>query len=76
MNRFRRTLGLTPKGEPHPYMDLNDPPLDFVGIAKSMGLEGEKVTRPEDIETAVKAALDANKPYLLEVITEKAVPAP
>ena len=74
MNRFRRVLKIEPKAEPHPFMDLTDPPLDFVGIARGMGMAGKRVTQPDEIEQAVKAALDAEAPYMLEVICEKRVP--
>jgi benzoylformate decarboxylase len=74
MNRFRRVLKIEPKTEPHPFMDLDDPPLNFVEIARGMGMAAKRVTRPDEIEHAAKEALEANVPYLLEVITEKKVP--
>ncbi|ETW99097.1 MAG: hypothetical protein ETSY1_16190 [Candidatus Entotheonella factor] len=74
MNRYRRQLDIAP-GRPYPFMDFDDPPLDFVQIAQGMGVASQRVTQPEDIETAVKTALAANAPYLLEVVTEGRVPA-
>jgi len=75
MNRFRRVLNIAPREEPHPFMDLTDPPLDFVKIARGMGMAGKRVTRPDEIEQAVKEALASQAPYVLEVMTERNVPA-
>jgi thiamine pyrophosphate-dependent acetolactate synthase large subunit-like protein len=74
MNRYRRQLDI-PLGRPYPFMDFDDPPLDFVQMAQGMGVASQRVSQPEDIEAAVKAALAANTPYLLEVVTEGRVPA-
>ncbi|PON16411.1 hypothetical protein C2W62_18630 [Candidatus Entotheonella serta] len=74
MNRYRRQLDI-PSGRPYPFMDFDDPPLDFVQIAQGMGVASQRVSQPGDIEAAVQAALAANAPYLLEVVTEGRVPA-
>ncbi len=55
---------------PYAFMDFQDPPLDFVGLARSMGVDGKSITRPDDIKPAILEALDRNKPYVLEVRTE------
>jgi benzoylformate decarboxylase len=74
MNRYRRQLDI-PLERPYPFMDLDDPPLDFVQIAQGMGVASQRISQPGDIEAAIKAALAADAPYLLEVITEGRVPA-
>jgi benzoylformate decarboxylase len=74
MNRYRRTLNIPP-GRPYPFMDLTSPALDFVEIAHGMGVAGQRVTRPGDIQPAVRDALARNAPYVLEVETEGRVPA-
>lgn len=73
MNRYRRQLDI-PSGRPYPFMDFDDPPLDFVQMAQGMGVASQRVSQPGDIEAAVKAALAADAPYLLEVVTEGRVP--
>jgi thiamine pyrophosphate-dependent acetolactate synthase large subunit-like protein len=73
MNRYRRQLDI-PSGRPYPFMDFDDPPLDFVRMAQGMGVASQRVSQPGDIEAAVKAALAADAPYLLEVVTEGRVP--
>jgi hypothetical protein len=41
-----------------------------------MGVASQRVSQPGDIEAAIKVALAADAPYLLEVITEGRVPTP
>jgi thiamine pyrophosphate-dependent acetolactate synthase large subunit-like protein len=51
------------------YLGLNfdQPRLDFCQIARSMGIAGRKVDRPDEIREALKTALQGGAPYLLEV---------
>jgi acetolactate synthase-1/2/3 large subunit len=58
----------TPDGEPY------NP--DFPLLAKAFGVESSRVESPDDLAAALKAALGANKPYLLEVVTRGDVPMP
>ena len=74
MNRYRRGLSI-PTDRPYPFMDLNEPPLDFIEIAHGMGMAGKRVSQPNDIQAAVQEALSTNGPYLLEVMTEGQVSA-
>ncbi len=74
MNRYRRTLNI-PAGRPYPFMDLTDPPLDFVEVAHGMGMAGKRITHAEEIEPAVQEALSLGTPYILEVMTEGRVPS-
>ncbi len=73
MNRYRRAIGAS-GGRPYPAMDLTGPPLDFVGIAQGMGVGGRRITRADEIRTAVSEALASKAPYLLEVAVEGNVP--
>lgn len=74
MNRYRRTIG-APPGRPYPSMDLTQPALDFIEIAHGMGIAGRRIADPDDIQPAVQEALSADAPFILEVITDKSVPA-
>jgi benzoylformate decarboxylase len=74
MNRYRRSIQIAP-GRPYPFMDLTEPALDFVTIAHGMGVAGQRVTRPDDIQPVVTAALALGTPYVVEVQTEGRVPA-
>jgi len=40
-----------------------------------MGVAGKRITRPEEIQSAVTEALALEAPYVLEVVTEGRVPA-
>jgi acetolactate synthase-1/2/3 large subunit len=44
---------------------------DFLTIAKGYCIDGQRVTKREDLDNAVKTMLDHNGPYLLEVKVEK-----
>lgn len=44
---------------------------DLVALARSCGLEAERVSSPADLEGALRRALDARGPYLLDVICSR-----
>ena len=51
-------------------VDMQNP--DFVAIAKAYGVEGQAVSRREDLKNAIKTMLqDQPKGYLLEVVVGK-----
>ena len=49
-------------------MDIRDPDIDFTGLARSLGVPAERVTDPEGIVPALRAALQAGAPRLIEVM--------
>jgi benzoylformate decarboxylase len=49
---------------------MNLPGIDFVSIAAGYGLPGRRVSNAVDMADALKAAIDAGKPSLLEVEVE------
>ena len=55
-------------------VNLDDPDIDHVGIARAYGLDGERVTRPEDLKSALQRAAAAEKEgraYVLDVLIDK-----
>lgn len=52
------------------------PGLDWVGFARAMGADGERVVEPADVRPALARALAATGPYLLDLRTDKAYPTP
>ncbi|HET7364602.1 MAG TPA: thiamine pyrophosphate-dependent enzyme [Burkholderiales bacterium] len=48
-------------------MDLREPELDFVALARSMGLAARRVAEPQDIAPALREAFASGKPNLLDV---------
>ena len=47
---------------------IDRPELDFVAIAKGMGVPGRKVFNAEEFAAALRAAMDAPGPKLIEVV--------
>ena len=65
-----RYNGKCAKAAKYPPAYLGDPDIDFVMLAKSQGVGGERVTEPDDLAAAIRRGLDANQrgePYLLDV---------
>jgi benzoylformate decarboxylase len=48
-------------------MDIRDPDIDFVGLARSFGLEARRVERAADFGTAMREAIDSGRPNLIDV---------
>jgi benzoylformate decarboxylase len=48
-------------------MDMNDPVIDYMQLARSMGLTATRVTDPTDLPAALKQAIDSGGPNLIEV---------
>jgi acetolactate synthase I/II/III large subunit len=65
---YANRQGMRLWGIQNPWVDLPD--TDFVGVAKAMGVPGERVTEPAQIAPALKRALAAPGSYLVDVITD------
>ncbi|MGH9040895.1 MAG: thiamine pyrophosphate-dependent enzyme, partial [Acidimicrobiia bacterium] len=48
-------------------MDLDTPPIDYAGLARSMGIEAHVVEKPGEVTEASRAAFAADRPVLLEL---------
>jgi acetolactate synthase-1/2/3 large subunit len=51
-------------------------PTDFTAVARSFGVRGIRVERPEDIAPALQQALAADEPVLVDVVTDLEPRAP
>jgi len=55
----------------YPGLFLAAPAVDYVGLARSQGVDGECVTTVKDLEPALRRGMDAiskeNRPYMVEV---------
>ena len=49
-------------------LELDDPVLDWVAIARGMGVEGVRVGTVAELDTALRHALSARGPYLIEAV--------
>jgi len=45
-------------------------PFDMAAIANSMGVHGERIVDPEEINPAVKRAVASGKPALLDIVID------
>ena len=48
-------------------MDLDSPPVDYVGLARSLGVDALLVEKPADVTEATRAAFESGRPTLLEL---------
>jgi len=48
-------------------MDLDEPPVDYVALGRSMGVESTLVEKASDVGDAVRAAFATGRPHLLEL---------
>ena len=53
------------------YSHTKLPEVNFVGIANAYGIEGIRVTKPEDVEPAIRAALAKDGPFLIDFRVEQ-----
>ena len=66
----QRTLalkGFSAQDDRYVGMDIVNPEIDFVGLAKSLGVPGERVGKTADVAPALKRGLASGGPYLLDV---------
>jgi benzoylformate decarboxylase len=49
-------------------MDLNNPAIDFLALATSMGMPSQRLTLTNDIQEKVRAAIKSCKPNLIEIV--------
>lgn len=66
----RAVLGDYPLDEPHEGMELDRPVIDFTALAGSMGVQGRRVDRPDDLGPALADALGSHEPRVVEVMVE------
>jgi benzoylformate decarboxylase len=58
-------------GQMPPGLDIEKPGIDFVALARSMGVEGERATTPGELRSALEHGLGAGTPYLVEAVVEE-----
>ena len=56
--------------ENHLGMELDESVINFSLLAESMGVKGERVERPEDLNHVLNTAMDSEEPRLVEVFVE------
>ena len=53
-------------GERYVGMDLTDPEIDFIGLARSLGVEARSADSPDELSTAVSESLASGAPTLID----------
>ena len=69
MDTYRQRFGAKPD-RGYPNMDLVSPDLGFVDIARGLGVEAMRVSKPGELRPALEKALAAGRPFLLDVAIE------
>ncbi|MFG1626145.1 thiamine pyrophosphate-binding protein [Kribbella sp. NPDC049227] len=52
-------------------LNIEKPAIDFVNLARSLGLEAERVSSPAELRPALTRGIDSGEAYLVEVIVEQ-----
>ena len=65
--RTKALKGFSAEDDRYVAMDLDRPLIDFVGLARSLGVSGTRVEKSSDIGPAVEKALASGGPYLVDV---------
>ncbi len=71
----QRTLalkGFSAQDDRYVGMDLDQPPIDFVGLARALGVPGERVEKTSDVAPALGRGLASDGPYLIEARLDRA----
>ena len=65
--RTHALKGFSAEDDVYVGMDLDRPLIDYVGLAKSLGVAGEHVDKTADVGPAVTRGLKSGGPYLVDV---------
>jgi benzoylformate decarboxylase len=63
--------GLAEQADTFVGMELNDPAIDFVGLARSLGIDGARAATVKDATDLIGQALKDNKAMLIDVDMER-----
>ncbi|QCO54364.1 acetolactate synthase large subunit [Pseudorhodobacter turbinis] len=61
-------VGANPGPDALNMLELNRPELDFVSLARGMGVPGRRVTDPAELYKLIRAVVKEPGPYLIEVV--------
>jgi benzoylformate decarboxylase len=70
---YWRDRGLSPNQFPAdfpPPFDIREPNLDFVSLARGLGVPGCRVAQPTEIAGAITAMLQHDGPFLIDLMLE------
>ncbi|MBU0970375.1 MAG: thiamine pyrophosphate-binding protein [Proteobacteria bacterium] len=70
---WKDQVKIQPHAFPAPF-DLTEPVIDFAALARSMGVPGVRVEKPDEVGPAIKQALDHTGPFLIDLVVTGTVP--
>jgi benzoylformate decarboxylase len=70
--RLHAMRGLSEQAERYVGMELSDPKIDFVGLARSLGIKAERCSTVHDSTDLVAQALKSDGPMLIDVELDRA----
>jgi benzoylformate decarboxylase len=65
--RLHAMKGHAAQADQYVAMDIDDPRVDYVGLARSLGVPAERIAQAADVGPALTRALAAGGPVLLDV---------
>jgi benzoylformate decarboxylase len=63
--------GLAEQADKFVGMELDNPAIDFVGLARSLGVAAEHATTERDVTDLIAKGIASNAPLLIEVPTDR-----
>jgi len=70
--RTRALKGFSAEDDRYVGMDLDRPRIDYVGLARSLGVPGVRVEKASEVAPAVGRALADGGPYLIDAVIDPA----
>jgi benzoylformate decarboxylase len=64
--RTQALKGFSAQDDRYVGMDLDRPPIDFVGVARALGVPGERVEKTTDVAAALGRGFASSGPYLID----------
>lgn len=72
-----QSLGLpAARAEKFVGMDLSEPAIDLVGIGRSMGVESQRISEPDELADRTRAAFESGRPQLIDVPIQPSLAGP
>ncbi|MEU5085566.1 thiamine pyrophosphate-binding protein [Streptomyces sp. NPDC021356] len=68
IEEYWKSVDIAAHAQPEMF-DLSTPAIDFVGLARSLGVPGVRVGKPDQAAAAVEQALGTPGPFLVDLVT-------
>lgn len=67
LGRYRTFYPPRDHGRPIPHFDLSEPAVDFVALARGLGVDGTRIEDPAELAPALEAGFASERPCLIDV---------